>query len=144
MGTTGPHNPRGHSAHATLHDLQHLHTAEQPLLSAVRAAGFPEAAVFAIRLSLEEAVTNAFRHGSRGVANPVVRLGWTVGADRIELFVEDSGPGFNPGQVPDCTHPDRLEVPSGRGLMLMRAYMTSVEYNDKGNRVSMVYERPRA
>jgi serine/threonine-protein kinase RsbW len=37
--------------------------------------------------------------------------------------------------VPDCTADDRLQAPGGRGVMLMRSFMTSITYNAKGNAV---------
>ena len=46
--------------------------------------------------------------------------------------------------MPDPTLDENLDVPSGRGIMLMRAYMSSVEYNEQGNAVTMVYERSKA
>ena len=49
--------------------------------------------------------------------------------------------GFDPGQVPDPTDEDNLEIPSGRGLMLMRSYMSSVRFNDAGNCVTMEKSR---
>ena len=55
--------------------------------------------------------------------------------------VEDQGNGFNPNDVPDPTLDENLELPSGRGLMLMRTFMSMVEYNDKGNRVTMEKKR---
>jgi serine/threonine-protein kinase RsbW len=45
--------------------------------------------------------------------------------------------------VPDPTLEENLERGSGRGLLLIRAYMSRVEYNDKGNRLSMTYTRPK-
>ena len=59
----------------------------------------------------------------------------------IRVEVVDQGPGFNPEGVPDPTDEANLEVPSGRGIMLMRAYMTEVDYLPPGNRVRMVYSR---
>ena len=43
--------------------------------------------------------------------------------------------GINPATVPDCTLDERLEVPSGRGVMLMRTFMTRIEYSAAGNSV---------
>ena len=57
------------------------------------------------------------------------------------IVVDDHGPGFDPDNIPDCTLPENIEKACGRGVMLMRAYMTSVEFNDKGNKVTLVYER---
>jgi CheY-like chemotaxis protein len=51
--------------------------------------------------------------------------------------VEDEGPGFDPATVPDPTDPANLERIGGRGLMLIRTFMDEVEYNEKGNRITM-------
>jgi serine/threonine-protein kinase RsbW len=58
-----------------------------------------------------------------------------VSADRVRVAITDEGPGFDPASVPDCTAEERLEAPSGRGVMLMRSFMTSIEYNAAGNAV---------
>ena len=47
----------------------------------------------------------------------------------------DEGAGFNPDQVPDPTLSENLELPNGRGLMLMKAFMSQVVYNQTGNQV---------
>ena len=57
--------------------------------------------------------------------------------ERFWLRVQDEGPGFQPGAVPDCTADENLERCGGRGLALIKAYMTHVEYNDCGNCVTM-------
>jgi serine/threonine-protein kinase RsbW len=53
------------------------------------------------------------------------------------VIIEDEGPGFAPTDVPDPTAEENLEKPGGRGIMLMKAFMTRVEYNQKGNRVRL-------
>ncbi|MCL4211472.1 MAG: ATP-binding protein [Phycisphaerales bacterium] len=53
----------------------------------------------------------------------------------------DEGSGFVPDAVPDPTLDENIVIPSGRGLMLMRAYMSEVCYNDRGNRVYLRYNR---
>ena len=57
------------------------------------------------------------------------------GGNRIEI--RDEGPGFQVKEVPDCTKDENLDKSSGRGIMLMRNFMTFVEYNAKGNGVTM-------
>src|SRR5438132_1325023 len=57
--------------------------------------------------------------------------------DRREVRITDEGKGFDPSDVPDPTAIENLERPCGRGLMLMKHYMTEVEYNESGNSVSM-------
>lgn len=44
-------------------------------------------------------------------------------------------------QLPDPTDPEYLERPSGRGLLLMRAFTDDVRYNSKGNQVTLVKKR---
>lgn len=105
--------------------------------------GFPEASAFAIRLAFEEAISNAFRHGHGHLPREErVEVRLSVDPSRVQIEVEDRGPGFDPTSIPDPTLLENLEKPSGRGLMLMRAYMTSVEHNERGNRVRMVYVMP--
>jgi len=119
--------------------------AQEHILGILERFGYPEAARFAVRLALEEALTNAFHHGHRGLPpDETVRLDFRATAEEIEIIIEDKGPGFDPSSVPDPTLDENLEVPTGRGLLLMRAYMAEVEYNDRGNRVRMLYRAPSA
>jgi serine/threonine-protein kinase RsbW len=98
--------------------------------------------MFAVRLCLEEALVNAFRHGNRFEPGLVVKFRASIGPDTCTFEVEDQGEGFDPGGVPDPTSSENLEIPSGRGIMLMRAYMSEVEYLDPGNRIRMVFKKP--
>ena len=61
--------------------------------------------------------------------NPAV----TVNFDEVRVRIADEGLGFDPSAVPDPTLPENRERPSGRGIMLMRYYMSAVEYNERGN-----------
>jgi serine/threonine-protein kinase RsbW len=124
-------------------DRAQIDAVREQIVEAVRRFGYPEASTFAIRLAVEEAISNAFRHGHRTLPDSaLVRVEYTVDHDEVHVAVEDSGPGFNPSDVPDPTLDENIELASGRGLMLMRAYMTSVEFNDRGNQVKMRYDRP--
>ena len=97
--------------------------------------------VFAMRLSLEEAITNAIRHGNRGDKDKQVIINATVSDEKLRVEVEDQGEGFDPDDVPDPTSAEFIERPSGRGLMLMRAYLNFVEYTNGGRRITMERER---
>jgi serine/threonine-protein kinase RsbW len=117
--------------------------AEEQLIALRVRRGYSESSRFAIRLAVEEALTNAFSHGHKDLPpDTPVRFDFAVDDARVTLFVEDQGPGFSPDAVPDPTLEENLEIPSGRGLLLMRAYMTSVEYSGSGNRLTMVYDKP--
>jgi len=116
--------------------------AEQLVMDGLSTHNYPEASRFAIRLALEEAVVNAFKHGSKGVANPTVEFGYHIDDREVFLRVKDPGPGFKPDCVPDPTAPENLERPGGRGVMLMKAFMSRVEYIGCGNEIVMVYNKP--
>jgi serine/threonine-protein kinase RsbW len=93
--------------------------------------------VFSIKLALEEALVNAIKHGNQMDRAKKVRIAYQLLADRFDLQITDEGPGFDPSDVPDPTAFENLERPCGRGLMLIRHYMTEVAFNERGNSVAM-------
>ncbi|MDA0974944.1 MAG: ATP-binding protein [Phycisphaerales bacterium] len=114
---------------------------EATLDAALEAHGYSESELFAIRLAVEEAVANGINHGNRRDPNKRVALTCRVDSSEVFVVVEDEGEGFDPGAVPDPTDEANIEIPSGRGLMLMGAYMSDVRYVPPGNRVEMTYRR---
>jgi len=99
--------------------------------------------IFAMRLALEEAVVNAVRHGNRDDPARRVIVSFLVGPERVLIDVHDEGDGFDPRTVPDPLAAENLERSSGRGLHLMRTYMTWVRFNARGNCVTMCKARER-
>jgi serine/threonine-protein kinase RsbW len=93
--------------------------------------------IFSIRLALEEALVNAIKHGNQMDRAKKVQVSYRLLADRFEVAIVDEGEGFDPNDVPDPTAIENLERPCGRGLMLMRHYMSEVQYNARGNAVTM-------
>jgi serine/threonine-protein kinase RsbW len=89
--------------------------------------------VFGVRLALEEALVNAIKHGNRMDPEKSVRVECSISSDFLRVTIEDEGPGFRPEDVPDPTQEENLERPCGRGIMLMRAFMSLVEYQGRGN-----------
>ncbi|MEM9883166.1 MAG: ATP-binding protein [Planctomycetota bacterium] len=121
--------------------LSEVPPAQHAIVEAARAAGFDDKSLFAIRLALDEALTNAVRHGNGSDPTKHVTVTYAADAERITITVEDQGPGFAPADLPDPTAEENLDRPHGRGVMLMRAYMTEVTYNDRGNRVTLTKAR---
>ena len=97
--------------------------------------------IFSIKLALEEALINAIKHGNQMDRAKTVRVSYRVLPDRFEVKVTDEGTGFDPADVPDPTAVENLERPCGRGLLLMRHYMTEVDYADGGRAVHMAKVR---
>jgi serine/threonine-protein kinase RsbW len=120
--------------------------AEMPdlmLRVAVRMANlaWPDKQIFHVRLALEEALVNAIHHGNGGDPRKAVRVWWEVRHDEVEIVIEDEGPGFDPTLVPDPRESANLDRPGGRGLLLMRAFLTTLSYNEQGNRVTLYKRR---
>ena len=113
----------------------------EPLLEHLGAHGWPPADIFSIHLAAEEAIVNAIVHGNKLDPNKKVHVECLISAELARVEITDEGAGFDPKAVPDCTSEERWEVPSGRGVMLMRTFMTRLEYNAKGNSVLMEKRR---
>jgi CheY-like chemotaxis protein/anti-sigma regulatory factor (Ser/Thr protein kinase) len=58
-------------------------------------------------------------------------------------IVRDEGQGFDTANLPDPTDPANLEKVSGRGLLLIRTFMDEVQFNQKGNEITMTKRRVR-
>ena len=111
---------------------------EQRLLGSLREYKYPAECLFAIRLALEEALSNAIKHGNKQDPEKTVCIRFFVEPEQVQIRITDQGPGFDPLDVPDPTSDEHLEDPGGRGIMLMRAYMDEVFYSTDGNEVCMI------
>jgi serine/threonine-protein kinase RsbW len=110
---------------------------QQDVEQRLQASSANEQDVFSIRLALEEALVNAIKHGNQMDRSRSVRISYRFLPDRFEVRITDEGTGFDPSDVPDPTAVENLDRPCGRGLMLMRHYMTEVSFNERGNSVTM-------
>jgi serine/threonine-protein kinase RsbW len=117
--------------------LHRARDVENEILSACEKHHYSEGDLFALKLALEEALVNAVKHGNQLDPNRTVRVHYRVCDQRADITVEDQGTGFNPAELPDPTACENLERCSGRGILLMRAYMSSVVFNPQGNKVTL-------
>jgi serine/threonine-protein kinase RsbW len=113
------------------------------LIAELAQNGWPRREIFRVRLAVEEALVNAIKHGNRQDPTKRVHVRFCLSADRVRIEIVDEGQGFDPAALPDCTDPEHLDHPRGRGVMLMRSLMTRVEFNMTGNRVILEKERPQ-
>ena len=126
------------------HERETIRVLIEEVIDLAGKAGFSSSSCYAIRLALVEGITNAFEHGHETVENdPPIRVEYRVTPEVVEVAIEDQGPGFSPEDLPDPTLEENLSNPRGRGVMLMRAYMSDVVYNQTGNRVKLRYELPQ-
>ena len=121
-----------------LNTLEEGYRVADALLEELQKTGYSEMAVFAVRLAIEEALNNAIRHGNGLDPGKTAELTYEVTDQQVDIRISDEGPGFDFQDVPDPTLDENLDKPTGRGLMLIRAYMDTVQFNDKGNELHMV------
>jgi serine/threonine-protein kinase RsbW len=66
-------------------------------------------------------------------------------ADRLEIEIADEGQGFTESDVPDPLSEENLLGQSGRGLLMVRAFMDTLEMRKRepqGTIVRLVKRRP--
>jgi CheY-like chemotaxis protein len=116
-----------------------------------------------VGIALHEALLNAIQHGNLEVSSDLrqhdeerrfrdlvetrrrqppyrdrrVRVSATLSPREAVYVVADEGPGFDPKTLPDPTDPANLERIGGRGLTLIRTFMDQVDFNERGNRITM-------
>src|SRR5262249_36858124 len=120
-----------------------------------------------VGIALEEALKNAYFHGSLEVAtgagwpqrkaiaqiaqgrlveepyrNRRIYVQARVPRPEATFVVRDEGPAFDASQLPDPADPESHNKSTGRGIILMRTIMDEVRYNADGNEVTLVKRPP--
>jgi serine/threonine-protein kinase RsbW len=116
-------------------DLAEAKKPESVILHEVERLGYSSESIFAIKLTIEEGITNAIKHGNKSDKSKKVTVQFSVDKNEISVSIRDEGPGFDPEGVPDPTTEERLALPSGRGILLMRAYMDELTFRNNGTEV---------
>ncbi len=120
-------------------------------------------------VAVEEALSNAYYHGNLNISSEMRvndypacealiqerlkdptfkdrKIHVTVDYSPTEavITIRDDGAGFDPAKIPNAggqADMMNLECLYGRGILLMRTFMTEVHFNDKGNEVRMIKRR---
>ena len=102
--------------------------------------GFDSDEILNLGLAVREAAINAIKHGNQLDPKKRVRVTFTFGGDGLRVAIRDRGKGFDPDDIPDPTLPENLFQPSGRGVLLMKAFVDRVEvrgHDGKGSEVCL-------
>lgn len=89
-------------------------------------------------VALDEAFVNAVKHGNKFDSEKMVRIIADVSKNEARFTIEDEGEGFDVNAIPDPRNPANLFKDSGRGVMFICNIMDEVQYNERGNRLTMV------
>ena len=65
----------------------------------------------------------------------------TTSPEQLQCVVRDQGPGFDTSAVFESDTAEKWDENAGRGLVLMRAFLDEVRFNQQGNEVTLVKRR---
>jgi serine/threonine-protein kinase RsbW len=125
--------------------LDSVDTAEAEVLGLASQAGFNEDHLHKLGMAVREAMVNAVVHGNRYNLKKKVYLQADAEAEQITVVIVDEGEGFNADELPDPLAEENLLRQSGRGLLLIKAFVDEFEmYKAEpplGTRVKLVVKK---
>ena len=120
-----------------------VHEVSQNLAEMV---GFAPDDALNVGLAVREAVINAILHGNEKDASRTVNVQLDVSdPGGIEIKIRDQGTGFNPDGNPDPTDDEQILNSSGRGILMIRAFVDDVIFEfmkGSGMEVTLVKRIP--
>jgi serine/threonine-protein kinase RsbW len=93
-----------------------------------RMVGFDEDTRFWITLSIRESVVNAIQHGNQSDESKKVGIRFQSLPDRLVIYIQDEGEGFDESQIRDPLKPENLLQTGGRGVFFVRSFMDEVDW----------------
>lgn len=108
--------------------------------------GFDADEVHQIGMGVRETMANAVTHGNGLCPDKAVEFDASIDEQAFRVSVSDQGGGFDPENVPNPLGEFGLLAPSGRGLLMMRAFFDEVEIGSRGSsgtRVRLVKYRTK-
>jgi serine/threonine-protein kinase RsbW len=120
-----------------------MHSILDYLIKRVEKLGVVDPEQSNLFVALDEAFVNAVKHGNKFNAEKVVRITAEISPQEARFTIEDEGEGFDVNAIPDPLDPNNLFKCSGRGVLFIYNIMDEVEYNERGNRLTMVKKSHR-
>jgi serine/threonine-protein kinase RsbW len=121
-------------------DITNLNQVENAIDSLTNEIGISQDSYGKILVAVMEAVNNAIIHGNKADQKKRVEIDFLIKKMNLSVSVTDEGKGFKPGEVPDPTKPENIEALNGRGIFLMSRLADEIEFNRKGNSVTMTFK----
>jgi serine/threonine-protein kinase RsbW len=126
--------------------LESVDKAETLAVAEAAKAGFDEEGQQQIGMAIRECMVNAVVHGNRYSKNKKVHLDIEQSNDSLTIVIGDEGAGFDLQSLPDPLAPENLLRQSGRGLLLIRAFMDEFDLHPRsggGTEVRLVKHLPK-
>jgi serine/threonine-protein kinase RsbW len=126
---------------------ENLTTAGQFLADVLSYSGLDDEKQVALNAAFREAILNAAQHGNRYNPRTQVKVLYLLGKQKVTVVVTDEGQGFNHSvymkrsESGDAVSAARERYEQGRlgglGIMLMLRCTDQLEYNEKGNQITL-------
>lgn len=127
--------------------LDTVDAAETLVLEFAQDAGFEEEDLHKLGMAVREAMVNAVVHGNRYNLKKKVHLSLEFENERLVLKIADEGEGFEPEELPDPLAEENLLRQSGRGLLLIKAFVDEFEMRKAeaplGTQVTLVVHKQK-
>ena len=107
--------------------IESIALAEEMGTRMAAAAGFDEDDQYKIGLSVHEGVMNAFEYGNEQRRERKIHVTFELHEDKLVIHVVDQGKGFRIEEIPDPRDDENVLGDSGRGVLLMKAFMDEVD-----------------
>jgi serine/threonine-protein kinase RsbW len=111
--------------------LQSVDDAEAIVMSAAKDLGFEEDDQHQIGMAVRECMVNAVVHGNRYSKNKKVHLDIDSSENSLIVLIGDEGAGFDINSLPDPLAAENILRQSGRGLLLIRAFMDDFDLHPR-------------
>jgi len=108
--------------------LESVDQADAASVNFANKVGFSEDDQNSISMAVRECMVNAVAHGNKYNARKKVHLKLEATPGTLIVTIGDEGDGFNENEVPDPLAQENLLKQSGRGLLLMRAFMDECDH----------------
>ena len=111
--------------------LQSVDKAEAVVIREADKLGFDEDEQHQIGMAVRECMVNAVVHGNRYSQKKRVHLTVEPAKESLTIIVGDEGEGFDINSLPDPLSPKNLLNQSGRGILLVRAFMDEFDVHPR-------------
>jgi serine/threonine-protein kinase RsbW len=106
--------------------IESIALAEEIAVRMAASAGFSEDDQYKIGLAVHEGVMNAFQYGNKQRRERKIHVIFEMHEDKLVVHVVDQGAGFRLEDIPDPRDGENVLGDSGRGVLLMKAFMDEV------------------
>ena len=107
--------------------IESIALAEDMAVRVAAAVGFGEDEQYKIGLAVHEGVMNAFQYGNEERRERKIHVTFELLEEKLVIHVVDQGAGFRLEDVPDPREDENVLGDSGRGVLLMKAFMDEVD-----------------